>query len=118
MTIHRAIRSLISLAAAYGIVCALVLGSIAAGRVAALPAPICNASKTSDPGSTTAPLSRDLACLVAGCCGCAAPGFAPPAVANIALPSIFTAAWQGFAKAQSAPDYFGFAEARAPPALV
>ncbi|GEM_PF-1937780 len=118
MTIHHAIRSLISLAAAYGIVCALVLGSVAAGRAAALPAPICNASKTGDPGSTPAPLSRDLACLVAGCCGCAAPGFAPPAVANIALPSIFTAAWPDFAKTQSAPDCSGFAEARAPPAFV
>jgi hypothetical protein len=118
MTIHRAIRSLISLAAAYGIVCALVLGSIAAGRAAALPAPICNASKTGDSGGTPAPLSRDLACLVAGCCGCAAPGFAPPVVANVLPPAPQPAVWQGRFEEQTSLARLDVAEARAPPAFV
>jgi hypothetical protein len=118
MTIHRAIRSLISLAAAQAIVCSLFLGSIAAGRAAASPALICGASKTSDRGDAPQPLSRDLACLVSGCCGCTAPGFAPPAVANIAPPSAFAPAWQDFAEVQFAPGFSGVAEARAPPASV
>lgn len=118
MTIHRFIRSLVSLAAAYGLVCTLFLGSIAAGRAAALPAPVCNASKTSDRDSAPAPLSRDLACLVAGCCGCAAPGFAPVTVANVLQPAPLTAAWQDYFEEQTNLVRLDIAEARAPPVIV
>lgn len=115
MTIHRLLRALVSLAAAQAIVAALFLGSVAAGRAAALPAPICSASKKSESGGSPAPLSRDLACLVSGCC-CAAPGSMPPAAAKIPPRAISFVAWQDSAEAQFAPAISLSHEARAPPA--
>jgi hypothetical protein len=114
MTIHRIFRALVSLAAGQAIVVALFLGSVAAGRAAALPMPICSASKT-EGTSVPAPLSRDLACLVSGCC-CAAPAFAPPAAVKIQPRAISFVAWQDSAEEQSSPAIFVAHEARGPPA--
>ena len=117
MTIHRFIKSFVSLAAAYSVVCTLFLGSIAAGRAAATPAPICSASKTAaDRDSAPAPFSRDLACLVSGCC-CAPAGFAPVAFTPLPLRVPSRIAWQDSFLAQSAPEFSSAAAARAPPAL-
>jgi hypothetical protein len=114
MTIHRIFRALVSLAAGQAIVVALFLGSVAAGRAAALPMPICSASKA-EGTSVPAPLSRDLACLVSGCC-CAAPVFAPPAAVNIPPRAISFVAWQDPVEEQFAPAIFVAHEARGPPA--
>jgi hypothetical protein len=114
MTIHRIFRALVSLAAGQAIVVALFLGSVAAGRAAALPMPICSASKA-DGTSAPAPLSRDLACLVSGCC-CAAPGFTPPVTAKLPPRAISFIIWQNAAEEQFAPAISRSHEARAPPA--
>jgi hypothetical protein len=116
MTIHRFIKSLVSLAAAYSVVCSLFLGSIAAGRAAALPAPLCSASKITDRENVPAPFSRDLACLVSGCC-CAPSSFAPVASTPLPLRAPSRIAWQNSFRAQSAPEFSSAAAARAPPAL-
>ena len=116
MTIHRFLKSLVSLAAAYGLVCTLFLGSIAAGRAAASPAPLCSASKIADRDGSPAPLSRDLACLVSGCC-CAPSGFAPIAFTPLPLRMPSRIAWQDSFRAQSAPEFSSAAAARAPPVL-
>jgi hypothetical protein len=111
-------RAFLSLALAYGLVGALFLGSIAAGRAAVLPAPICSASNVD--GSNTAPLPapRDLTCLVAGCCGGTVSGLAP-VVLSASLASVAALViWhlplllQHTARGQSS------AEARAPPVSV
>jgi hypothetical protein len=114
MTIHRIFRALVSLAAGQAIVVALFLGSVAAGRAAALPMPICSASKA-DGTSAPAPLSRDLACLVSGCC-CAAPACVPPATVKIPPRTISFVAWQDPAEEQFAPAVSLSHEARGPPA--
>jgi hypothetical protein len=116
MTVRRAIRPLISLAAAYGLVCALFVGSIAAGHAAAFSAPICTASKAAGGDPSPAPLSRDLACLVSGCCGCATPGFVPAAAVHAATAVSFHLTWRGFIVTEPAPVPCGIAGARAPPA--
>jgi hypothetical protein len=115
MVIHRLLRALVSLAAAQVIVAALFLGSVAAGRAAALPAPVCSALRASDNGGSSAPLSRDLACLVSGCC-CAAPGFTPPVTAKLPPRAISFIIWQNAAEEQFAPAISRSHEARAPPA--
>ena len=112
MTIHRIFRALVSLAAGQAIVVALFLGSVAAGRAAALPMPICSASKAD---GAPAPLSRDLACLVSGCC-CAAPAFVPPVTVKISPRAISFVAWQAPVEKQLAPAIFVAHEARGPPA--
>jgi hypothetical protein len=114
MTIHRIFRALVSLAAGQAIVVALFLGSVAAGRAAALPMPICSASKA-DGTSAPAPLTRDLACLVSGCC-CAAPACVPPATVKIPPRTISFVAWQDPAEEQFAPAVSLSHEARGPPA--
>jgi hypothetical protein len=116
MTIHRFIKSFVSLAAAYSVVCTLFLGSIAASRAAALPAPLCNASKIADRENAPAPFSRDLACLVSGCC-CAPSGFAPVVFTPLPLRALSRIAWQDSFLAQSAPEFSSAAAARAPPAF-
>lgn len=113
--LNRYIRTFLSLALAYGLVGALFLGSIAAGRAAALPAPICSTSNVS--GGDTLPLSapRDLTCLVAGCCGGAASGLAPvvPSVLPASVTSL--AIWHLPLLLQHPVRGQTSAEARAPP---
>jgi hypothetical protein len=115
MMIHRILRALVSLAAGQAIVVALFLGSVAAGRAAALPAPICSALRASDNGGSSAPLSRDLACVGSGCC-CAAPACVPPATVKIPPRTISFVAWQDPAEEQFAPAVSLSHEARGPPA--
>lgn len=117
MTIHRCIKSFVSLAAAYSVVCTLFIGSIAAGRAAAAaPAPLCSAAKIADRENAPAPFSRDLACLVSGCC-CAPSGFAPVVSTPLQLRALSRIAWQDSFLAQSAPEFSSAAAARAPPAF-
>lgn len=114
MKLNRYIRAILSLALAYGLVGALFLGSIAAGRAAMLPAPICSASNGN--GGDTAPFApRDLTCLVAGCCGATASGLAPiaplassPSVAGLVI-------WHLPLLLQHTVSGQTSAEARAPP---
>jgi len=109
-------RSLVSLAVAYGVVCALFLGSIAAGRAASLPAPLCSAANAGDRDSAPLPVSRDLACLVSGCCGCMAPGFAPVISASLPARAPSPVVWPESFQAFSLAAFPAFAPARAPPA--
>lgn len=118
MKLNRHIRAFLSLVLAYGLVGALFLGSIASGRAAALPAPVCSASNAN--GNDTAPLPapRDLACLVAGCCGGTASGLAPAAPSVVSQSVAMPVVWQAFLPPQRAAFHHAAAEARAPPVSV
>ncbi|HWK86767.1 MAG TPA: hypothetical protein VNQ34_04600 [Xanthobacteraceae bacterium] len=118
MKLNHHIRAFLSLVLAYGLVGALFLGSIASGRAAALPSPICSASNVN--GSNTAPLSapRDLTCLVAGCCGIAASGLAPSAPSAVSQPVAIPVIWRMLLLPQRAAFEYAAAEARAPPVSV
>jgi hypothetical protein len=112
-------RSLIALAAAYGVLGALFIGSIAAGRAAASPAPLCSTLKAADDGdSAPLPVSRDLSCLMSGCCGCTPSGFAPAAAGSAPLRAKYRIAWQNFPDDRFAAEIESAFEARAPPARV
>ncbi len=115
MKLNRHIRAFLSLALAYGLVGALFLGSIASGRAAALPSPICSASNVN--GSDTAPLpaTRDLTCLVAGCCGVATSGLAPAPPSAVSQSVAMPVVWQMFLLPQHCAFGYTAAEARAPP---
>jgi hypothetical protein len=116
--LNRHIRAFVSFALAYGLVGALFLGSIASGRAAALPAPICSASNAS--GNDTAPLpaSRDLTCLVAGCCGVATSDLAPAAPVAVSSRVVMPVVWQTRLLPQRIAFAYTAAEARAPPVSV
>lgn len=111
-------KRLVALAAAYGLVAAVFLGSVAVGQSAASLTPICHPlSASGDRGSAPiAPKSRDLACLVSGCCGCAAPGFAPALAAVIARVADTRLAWRDPVVERFQPSFFLSPSARAPPA--
>lgn len=108
---------LIALFAAYGLVCAIFLGSVAAGQLAASPTAICHVTASGTPGSSpVAPQDRDLACLVIGCCcglSAASPVPAPFAVAaSFAYSRIV---WANAISRPAGPDIFTSFSARAPP---
>jgi hypothetical protein len=113
--LNRHIRAFLSLALAYGLVGALFLGSIASGRAAALPAPVCSASNVSSGDTAPLPVPRDLTCLVAGCCGIATSGLAPAAPSagwqSVAIPVV----WRMLLLPQHVAFEYTAAEARAPP---
>jgi hypothetical protein len=112
-------KRLVALAAAYGLVAAVFLGSIAAGQGAASAAPVCRSlvSGTQNP-APGAPKSRDLACLVSGCCGCAFPDFAPAPAAVVARAAVTFISWRNPVAGQFRPGFFSSPSARAPPAAV
>jgi hypothetical protein len=112
-------RSFVALAAAYGVLGALFIGSISAGRAAASPAPLCSALKTAGDGdSAPLPVSRDLSCLVSGCCGCTPPDFAP-VTANSAPPRAkYQIVWWNFPGDRFKAEIENAFSARAPPARV
>lgn len=119
MTMPRFARSLVAMAAAYGVLGALFVGSIAAGRAAASPAPLCSALKTAgDRDSAPLPVSRDLSCLVSGCCGCTPPGFAPVTAISAPLRANYRIAWQNFHGDRFNAENESAFSARAPPARV
>lgn len=119
MTMPRFARSFVALAAAYGVLGALFVGSIAAGRAAASPAPLCSTLKTAgDRDSAPLPVSRDLSCLVSGCCGCTPPGFAPVTASSAPLRTKYQIAWRNFPGDRFKAEIESAFSARAPPALV
>jgi hypothetical protein len=112
-------RSIVALAAAYGVLGALFVGSIAAGRAAASPAPLCSTLKAAgDRDSAPLPVSRDLSCLVSGCCGCTPSGFAPVTASSAPLRAKYQIAWQNLPRDYFNAEIENVFEARAPPASV
>lgn len=116
--LNRHTRVFLSLAAAYGLVGALFLGSVASGRAAALPAPICNASNADGSDTAPRPTPRDLTCLVAGCCGVATSGLAPAVPVAVSQRVAMPVIWQMLLLPQSIAFEHNAAEARAPPVSV
>ena len=114
---RRRTRSLIALAAAYGMMLAAVFGGVASGQSAALGASaFCLASHPGDP-TPVLPARHDLDCCIA-CCGAPAALPPPAAAARISVPALAPIVWQAAAK-----DFFrlpvdGAPFARAPPARV
>jgi hypothetical protein len=112
-------KSFVAIAAAHSLVCALFLGSIASGRAAQDAAPLCMAAHVSgSDDSAPAPFSRDLSCLVSGCCGCATPAPASPisftAIERAPVRIFWRAAFDRWLLAAQS----GVPSARAPPSRV
>lgn len=116
---HRFVRSFVAMAAAYGVLGALFVGSIAAGRAAASPAPLCSTLKTAgDRDSAPLPVSRDLSCLVSGCCGCTPSGFTPVTAGSAPLRAKYQIAWRNFLGDSFLAEIESVFSPRAPPARV
>jgi hypothetical protein len=116
--LNRHIRAFLSLALAYGLVGALFLGSIASGRTAALPAPVCSAASVNGSDRAPLPAPRDLTCLVAGCCGIATSGLAPAAPSVVSQSAAMLVVWRLPLLPQQIARHQAAAEARAPPVSI
>jgi hypothetical protein len=112
-------KSLVAIAAAHSLVGALFLGSIASGRAAPAAAPLCMAAHISGGGdSAPVPISRDLSCLVSGCCACAAS--APASTVSVVVLERVPVriSWQAAFNRWLLAAQSGIPSARAPPSRV
>jgi hypothetical protein len=114
---RRRTRSLIALAAAYGMMLAAVFGGAAAGQSAVPGASsFCSASSPGGDQAPILPARHDLDCCIA--CGSGQASLPAPAVAEISVPVLTRIVWSAEAKDFCRLPVDGSPFARAPPARV
>ena len=114
---RRRTRSLIALAAAYGMMLAAVFGAVSAGQSAAIgTASFCSASSPGGDQAPVLPARHDLDCCI-GCCGGQA-ALPAPAAAGIPVSALMHMVWPAEARDFCRLPLDGSPFARAPPARI
>jgi len=113
---HRRIRPLIALVAAYSIMLAAIFAAASAAHAAAGGAPSICASGPAGGEFPGAPARHDLDCCIA--CGGGSPALPVAGAADISLPAPMRIAWRADSAAFLCPPIKSAPSARAPPASI